>query len=132
MTLLVEVKWQPLSEVNPEREYIAFSEMGSLKSRRHFFSWMMRGRKVSEQLKTTKGIVGYTVRLGFWKNEGVMLAVFEDEKTLMDFAHSGQHVQCMAKGKTEIGKWMMDRWSIAGSAVPPTIPDAINRLQSKK
>lgn len=129
---MVEIKWTSFGEVNPKSEYLAFSEMGGLKSRLSYFSWIMRGRKVSQQLKTTKGLVGYTVRMGFWSNQGVMLAVFEDEKTLMDFAHSGQHAQCMAKGKTEIKDWKMGRWSISGGDVPPKIADAINRLQSKK
>ena len=127
------VKWTPFSEVDPKRDYLAFAEMGERKSAWSYFSFLMRARKVLKQLKTANGFIGLTGILEFWSKKVVMVGVFEDEKALMEFAHAGQHAQCMEKTKTAIkGGMKYARWSISGSAVPPKIDDAINRIQSKK
>jgi hypothetical protein len=130
---MVEMKWTLLAEIDPKRNYLAFSEMGERKSAWSYFSWLMRSRKVAEQLKTAKGIIGFTARLEFFSKKGVMVAVFEDETTLMGFAHAGQHTQCMEKSKPELKEGMKyARWSISGSDIPPKIEDAINKIQNKK
>jgi hypothetical protein len=60
-----------------------------------------------------------------------MIAVFEDEKALMEFAHAGQHAQCSEQFKT-VAKWKRTRWSISGSALPLKWDDAMNQIQSQK
>jgi hypothetical protein len=92
---MVEIKWTLLSEVRPEQNYVAFAEMGERKSAWSYFSFMMRASSVRGQLKTAKGIVGYTARLEFSSRKLVMVAVLEDEMALEAFAHSGQHARCM-------------------------------------
>jgi hypothetical protein len=62
-----------------------------------------------------------------------MLGVFEDEKSLMEFAHTGQHAQCMARSKSDLKEGMKQaKWNISGSALPPKIEDAIGRIQNQK
>ena len=129
---MVEMKWESLSEVDPKRDYLAFAEMGERKSAWSYFSWLMRSRKVAGQLKTAKGLIGFTARLEFWSKKVAMVAVFEDEKTLMGFAHAGQHAQCMEKSKSDLKEGMKSaRWSVSGSDLPPKIDDAINKIQSQ-
>ena len=126
---MVEMKWTPLSEANPKREYIAFSEIVERKSAWPYFSWLMRARKIAKQLKTTKGVIGYTARLEFFNKKGVMVAVFEDEQALKGFAHAGQHEQCM-KQLRDTAKFRRAQWDIPGSAIPLKIDDAINRVKN--
>ncbi len=126
---MVEIKWTPLVEANPKREYIAFSEIAERKSAWPYFSWLMRARKITEQLKTTKGVIGYTARLEFFNKKGVMVAVFEDEKALMGFAHAGQHAQCMEQLR-DTAKFQRVQWTISGSGIPLKIDDAINKVKS--
>jgi hypothetical protein len=127
-----EIKWTPLSEVNPQSEYLAFAEMGERKSVWSFFSFLMRARKVQTQLNTAKGLIGYTARLGFSNREIVMAAVFENENALTEFAHTGQHANCMKITKSDLkGGMKYSKWSISGSAIPPKLEDAINRIKSK-
>jgi len=131
--IMVESKWKLFSEVDPKRDYLAFAEMGERKSIWSFFSWAMRSGKVVKQLKMTKGFIGYTSRLGFWSKKVVIVSVFEDEKTLMAFAHAGQHAMCMDKSKSDVkGEIKYARWSISGSDIPPKIDDALNRGQNQK
>ena len=127
------MKWELISEVDPKRDYLEFAEFGELKSRWAFFSWMRRGRKVASELKNAKGLIGFRGKVDFWSKKGIMVAVFEDEKTLMQFAHTGQHAQCMKKSKSDIkGEFKRGTWGISGSAIPPKIEDAINTVQHKK
>jgi hypothetical protein len=128
---MVEMKWKSPSEVDPKRDYFAFSEIGERNNVWSYFSILMRARKVGEQLKTAKGLIEFTARLDFLSKKMGMVAVFEDEKALMGFAHSGQHAQCMEQFKAAT-KFQRAKWSISGSDVPLKMDDAISRIQSKK
>jgi len=132
VTNLVEIKWTQYGEIDPKREYMAFAQMGELKSSWSLISWGRRGKKVQEQLKTAKGFIGYTMQFGFWNKRGLIAAVFEDEKTLNEFPHTGQHAICFEKSKDDIkGEMKKARWSISGSALPLKIEEAIDRVQKQ-
>ena len=126
---MVEMKWTLLSEANPKREYIAFSEIAERKSAWPYFSWLMRARKIAKQLETAKGVIGYTARLEFFSKKGVMVAVFEDEKALNEFAHAGQHSQCM-KQLRDTAEFQRAQWAIPGSAIPLKVDEAINGVKN--
>ena len=127
-----EVKWESFSEVNPERDYLAVIEMGERKSVWSYFSFLMRARKVGKQLKKSKGVIGLTGRLGFLNREVVLVAVFENEKTLTKFAHSGQHANCMEVSKNAVkGGFKSAKWTISGSDIPPKLDDTISRIKSE-
>jgi hypothetical protein len=127
---VMEIKWTPFQEVDPQREYTAFSQIGEVKSSLSLISWQKRGKKVQEQLKTTKGFVGYTMEFGFWSKKGVIVGIFEDEASLLDFAHTGQHADCMQVSKSDVkGKMNCYRWQIPGSQVPPKIDDVVKKFQ---
>jgi hypothetical protein len=126
---MVEMKWTLLSEADPKREYIAFSEIAERKSAWPYFSWLMRARKIAKQLETAKGVIGYTARLEFFNKKAVMVAVFEDEQALMGFAHAGQHEQCMKQLK-DTAEFQRAQWIIPGSAIPLKVDEAINRVKN--
>jgi len=128
--IMAETKWTS-SEVDPKREYLAFTEIGERASLRSYFSILKRARKVAQQLKTAKGVIAFVAQLSFLSKKIGMVAVFEDEKSLMEFAHVGQHAQCMKQFKAGT-KFQRAKWSISGSNVPPTFEDAMSRIQTKK
>lgn len=128
---MVKIKWTPYGEVDPQREYTAFSQIGKLKSSLSLFGWSRRGKKVQEQLKTTKGFIGYIMDFGFWSKKGIIVGVFEDDKSLMDFAPSGQHVNCMQTSKADVkGKMNCYRWKIKGAEIPLKIDEVLAKFQS--
>jgi hypothetical protein len=128
--IMAETKWTS-SEVDPKREYLAFTEIGERTSIRSYFSILKRARKVAQQLKTAKGTIAFVAQLNFLSKKMGMVAVFEDEKSLMEFAHAGQHAQCMKQFKA-VTKFQRAKWSISGSNLPPTFEDAMSRIQTKK
>ena len=126
-----KVKWEAFSEINPELEYLAVIEMGERKSVWSYFSFLLRARKVGKQLKNAKGVIGLTGRLGFLNREVVLVAIFENDNALTDFAHSGQHAKCMKESKNAVkGGFKSAKWHISGADIPPKLDDAINKIKS--
>ena len=123
------MKWTSLLKAKPKNEYIAFSEIAERKSVWPYFSWLMRARKIAKQLKTAKGVIGYTARLEFFNKKAVMVAVFEDEQALAEFAHAGQHAQCMGQLR-DTAEFRRAQWTVLGSGIPLKIDDAINRVKN--
>jgi hypothetical protein len=126
-----KVKWTTFTEVNPEREYFAFANVGERKSVWSYFSLLMGARKVAKQLEATKGAIGVTGRLGFLNKEVAIVGVFESEDVLNEFAHSGQHASCMEKTKSMVKVMNTANWTVLGSNLPPTVEDAINRTKNR-
>ena len=62
-----------------------------------FFTAAMRARKMAQEMKSTKGIIGLRGRLGFLNREVAIVGVFENEDVLNEFAHNGQHAKCIVK-----------------------------------
>jgi len=127
----MESKWTTFSEINPEHEYCAFANVGERKSVWTFFSAAMRARKMAQEMKTTKGIIGLRGRLGFLNREVAVVGVFENEDVLNEFAHTGQHAKCMEETKSMLKVMKTAKWSVFGSSLPPTIEDAIARTRNK-
>ncbi|UCH01357.1 MAG: hypothetical protein JSV20_05605 [Candidatus Bathyarchaeota archaeon] len=127
---MVETTWES-SKVDPEREYVVYAECGERSSIWSYFSMLMPALKVTQECKTAKGAIAFAGRMEFFSKKIVRIAVFEDEKTLMEFAHSGQHAKCMVQFK-DVVKAQSAEWRITGSDIPLQIDDAIHRIQSKK
>jgi hypothetical protein len=130
LTFMPNVKWTTFSEINPEREYFAFANVGERKSVWSYFSLLLGAQKVAKQLEMTKGAIGITGRLGFLNKKLVVVGVFESEDALNEFAHSGQHASCMEKTKSMVKVMKCVKWSVLGSNLPPTVEDAISRANA--
>ncbi len=130
---MVEVPWQQFLEPNPSANYVAYAAYAERKTAWSYFGVLMKARRVQKQLSTAKGLVGFTARLEFSSKKIVQLAVFEDDNSLKEFAHSGQHALCIGDA-TKMGmNWFKKAfWSIPGSEVPPKIEEAISRAQNQK
>jgi hypothetical protein len=129
---MVGVSWQSFKDVDPSKTYLAYAAILERKTAWSYFGFLMRFRKVQKQLKTTKGLVGYTASCEFSSRKATQLAVFEDEATLKDFVHSGQHALCSEQAKADMNWIKNATWEILGSEVPPKLEDAINRVQNQK
>ena len=132
MTKMVTVSWQSFKDVDPSKTYVAYAAQLERKTAWSYFGFLMRFRKVQKQLISAKGLVGFTARCEFLSRKAAMLAVFDDENVLNDFAHSGQHALCREQGKASMNWYKKATWDILGSEIPPRLDDAIGRVQSQK
>jgi hypothetical protein len=130
--IMPKVKWRTFSKVNPEQEYLAFANVGEGKHVWNYFNALLRSRKVAQQLKTTKGVIGFTGQLGFFSKKIAVVGVFENEAVLNEFAHSGQHANCMVKFRPVVKEMRPVKWVVLGSKLPPTVEDAINRAKANQ
>ncbi|HTY74261.1 MAG TPA: hypothetical protein VMD05_01685 [Candidatus Nanoarchaeia archaeon] len=127
---MVEIKWTAISEVNPKGNYFAYAAYAIRKSAWSYFSYLVRASKVQKQLSQAKGLIGFTAKLGFFNRQVIQLAVFENENALRDFAHTGQHANCMEKTKQSLKSIKKTTWNILGQDIPPKIDDAVMRIEN--
>ncbi len=129
---MVEVAWQAFIQPDPNVNYVAYAAYAERKSVFSYFNMLRKANRVSKQLSTAKGLVGFTARLEFSSKKIVQLAVFENQEALEAFAHSGQHALCIQDANKMGMNWFKKAfWSIPGSAVPPKIDEAISRIQNQ-
>jgi hypothetical protein len=126
---MVDTTWES-SKVDPEREYVVYAVYGERSSIGSYFSMLMPALTVTQELKTAKGAIAFAGRMEFFSKKFARVTVFEDEKTLMEFAHSGQHAKCMEQFKAVV-KGQSAEWRITGSDIPLKIDDAINKINGK-
>ncbi len=127
---MVTISWKSFSEVNPKSKYLAQASIIERKSIWSFFSFLMQARKVQGQLKTAKGLVGYSMRMEFFGKKGGVLSVWANESALTEFAHTGQHSQAMKKFKPLTESYKVIKWEISGSEVPPKWEEALKKSQN--
>jgi hypothetical protein len=109
---------------------VVYTAIGEFNSRWSYFSMMMDSLIIFNQFKKARGAIAFTGRMEFFSKKSDAIAVFEDEKSLEEFAHTGQHAKCMEKSKT-IARLKRTKWSISGSALPLKLDGAI-RIQCQK
>jgi len=129
---MVQIKWSTISEANPKETYFAYGARAERKSAWSYFSYLMKARRVQDQLNQTKGLLGFTAQLGFFDTQVIQLAVFENESALKEFANTGQHAQCMKQTKSSLKSIKSTTWNIPGQDMPPKITDAIRRIENLK
>ena len=125
----MEISWESFSNVDSERNYLGLVCYLERKSALSFFNFLLRGRSIQGQLKGVKGLVGYSVRMGFFDKKSMALSVWEDENSLSDFVHAGEHSKTMVKLRPKMNHSEFVRWKLLGSDVPPKWDDAIAKLK---
>lgn len=91
------------------------------------FAW-----HVGRQLKSARGLVGYSflvrpLRKKFWT-----LSVWQSEKTLMNNFIRREPLSCVMGGlQPELGPPRLIRWTIEGAACPPGWDEAFVRAMSR-
>jgi hypothetical protein len=128
---LVTAGWKTYQEIDPSKTYVAYAAYVERKYPWSFFNYLLRAGKVSKQLNSAKGVVGFTARLEFFSKKVAQLAVFTDAESLNVFAHSGQHSLCSTEVKPTMNWIKNTTWNISGADLPPKLDEAIQRLQNQ-
>ena len=115
----MEISWKSFSKVDTERNYLALVCYLERKSAGSFLNFLLRGRSIQGQLKGVKGLVGYSMRMGFFDKKSLALSVWEDENSLSNFVQAGEHSKTMVKLRPKMNQTEFVRWNLLGSDVPP-------------
>lgn len=125
---MVAQPWKFFSEVDPDREYLAMSTFLPLEKYGMISAFRKDTRLVEGQLAASEGLIGYALRVKFLHRHFWTLSIWKDESDLMAFKETPPHREMMGSRTWRLGKFKSVRWRLPGTDVPPTWPDALERL----
>lgn len=119
--------WKVLRAAEPGREYLVLLSFLPLRRFWDFPAFARHDIRITRQLQTAPGLVGYS-KLGWpWVKRFWTLSAWEDEAVLAGFVHADPHVRAMADLPPRMGRTRFVRWTLPGAALPPTWEDALRR-----
>ena len=87
--------------------------------------------QIERQLRSAKGILGYSLDANPFTANFWTLSVWQDEAVLQEFVHALPHGKVMTALASDMGATRFVRWKIKGSAIPPRWADAMERYRAQ-
>jgi len=122
--------WIKFATPDTNREYFALLSYLPLNKYRAIPAFLKFSFQIQKQLRTTIGIIGYSLRAKLLSRNFWTLSAWADEKALMDFVVKIPHGQAMKAMMPNMGPTMFTKWKVLGSALPLQWEEAVQR--SKK
>jgi heme-degrading monooxygenase HmoA len=95
-------------------------------------TWTSFAKPNQTQLKSARGLVGYSLMAHVVAKRFWTLSVWEDEVSLMRFVHKDPHREAMMILRRSMGGTHFLRWKIIGSSVPPNWQVAMERFHANE
>lgn len=83
---------------------------------------------IRKQLRTSDGLIGYTLRARPLSRDYWTLSVWSDRAALQQFMRTAPHVGVMSSLKPHMGTTKFIQWEITAADGQPTWKDALDRL----
>jgi hypothetical protein len=122
------IPWRSRSDPDPARDYLVMASRLPLTSYRRIPHFLRLTLTVARQLERTPGLIGYTLlaqpgRKMFWT-----LSAWTDRQALGAFVTAMPHLSVMKVLRPHMGATRFTTWTVGGSALPISWPEAIERL----
>jgi hypothetical protein len=127
---MVDARWISLADVDPAREYLALITYLPRKRYWSIFSFIRQSNQIQKQLKSSRGLIGYSLRAQLLGKKAWTVSVWEDERALIEFVGKSPHVDTMKKVGLGVARKFV-RWKLLGSDVPPKWEDALAHLPNE-
>lgn len=124
---MAELIWTSFAKAEPQKDYLAILSYLPLRSFWVLPQFFYYTRRIQYQLRSARGCIGYSLLAHVFAKRFWTLSVWEDEVALMHFVHQGPHRETMIFLRQFMGGTEFVRWKIAGSSVPPTWHEAMER-----
>ncbi len=124
----MDIPWQALRPVEKDREYLALLSFLPLNRYSKIPLFMRFSMQIHRQLKTTPGVMGYSLRAKLFTRRFWTLSVWENSAALMDFVAKVPHSESMKSMVPFMGKTKFTQWKVSGSNVPLKWDEAIGRM----
>jgi quinol monooxygenase YgiN len=124
---MVESPWQSHSRAAPERDYVALLSYLPLNSGWSIPRLLLYNARILSQLRTSAGLVGYSLRARLAAKRFWTLSVWEDETALRAFVAARPHAAVMKALAPHMGATRFTRWTVRGSDLPLQWSDALKR-----
>jgi len=126
---MAEIGWKWLASMSPEHDYLAMASYLPLKRFRTIPRFLAFTREIQKQLRESKGLVGYSLRVKFLRRDFWTLSVWESEQDLTQFVQKIPHGKVMVALKPHMAETKFVQWKLEGSTVRPSWEEAFKRLQ---
>jgi heme-degrading monooxygenase HmoA len=122
-----ELPWRSFGRAQSEKEYVVLLTFLPLQHGWKLPWFLLYTARVMKQLRTAKGLIGYSMlakplRKRFWT-----LSAWEDDASLNRFVHARPHKDIMTLMSPHMGKTEFVRWSVKAVEIPPSWNDALRR-----
>jgi hypothetical protein len=124
---MTETPWQSYSRAAPERDYVALLSYLPLNSAWSLPRLALYSTRIQRQLRTTSGLIGYSLKARLAAKQFWTLSVWEDETSLQAFVAAPPHVAVMKGMAPYMGATRFVRWNAKGSDLPLRWDDALGR-----
>ena len=119
--------WIKFAAPDRNREYLVLLSYLPLNKYRAIPAFLNFTFQIQKQLRTTPGIMGYSLRAKPLSRNFWTLSVWADEQTLMDFVAKVPHGQAMRAMMPHMGPTKFTKWQVSGSALPLRWEEAMQR-----
>ena len=124
---MAEFPWQSHSRAASERDYVALLSYLPLNSGWSIPRLLLYNTRVRRQLRTSAGLVGYSLRARLVASQFWTLSAWEDETALRAFVAALPHAAVMKALAPHMGATRFTRWTVKGSDLPLQWDDALKR-----
>lgn len=120
--------WKQLAEVDPDREYFAFTSRFFMKSPKRALAFLARSRPIQKQAENAPGIVGYSLGMNLFMLEFYTLSAWEDAEGLERFAHEAEHRKVMEDFRDDMRREsLFIHFPVRGADLPLSWKEAVRR-----
>jgi len=118
--------WKQRDDVDPDREYVAFTSSFFLKSPLRVIAFVARGQGIMKEIGSAAGLVGWSLGANLFKLEFYTLSAWDDAEKLRQYIHSGHHHTAMAQFEGAMRrKSVFHYYKVKGRDLPLTWKDAL-------
>lgn len=124
--------WKKLAEVDPDREYVAFTSRFFLRSPLRLPSFMRYSNRIMKQINETEGVVGWSLGAHLPKLEFHTLSAWESPEALRTFLKAGAHGESVAAFANDMRRdSVFVQFTVKGSELPLVWREAVTRQNER-
>lgn len=120
--------WTAARQPDADATYVALASHLPLRRASATPRFMRYVAQIRTQLRTADGLIGYSLRAKPIARQYWTLSAWESQDALDEFVRALPHGDVMASIKPAMGTTAFVTWSAAGTAVPLSWTEAVNRL----
>jgi quinol monooxygenase YgiN len=125
----MDLPWKATVEPSPEREYVALLSFLPLKQGRRLPLFVVYTWRIIRQLKSARGLIGYTLRAQLLAKSFWTLSAWESEAAMRAFVQAPPHREIMAALAPYMGQTSFNQWTLKGVELPLRWDDAFRRIR---
>jgi len=120
--------WIRIAPPAPGREYLALISFLPLRHFRAIPNFVRFTFQIQHQLKTSVGLIGYSLDAKPFSRKFWTLSVWEGQQPLNDFVRQIPHRQVMQAMAPHMGRTQFAQWTVTNVDIPLDWPTAKARL----